>query len=118
MRSCGRRDAATFPKKLSFYSAPPCPAEYCARGSVYDVLKQGTHSPAAAAELTWQRRLDIAVGAARGLLYLHLSSEPIVHGDVRRGGVGGFLARLWAKLQQADRRTRMRSGAAKTTACG
>ncbi len=58
-------------------------AEYCARGSLYDVLKQGASSPAAAAELGCQRRLDIAIGAARGLLYLQLSAEPIVHGDVR-----------------------------------
>lgn len=57
-------------------------AEYCARGSLYDVLKQANRSPAAAAELTWRRRVDIAVGAARGLLYLHLSSPPILHCDV------------------------------------
>ena len=66
------------------YSRPSA-AEYCARGSLYDVLKQGACLPAAAVELTWRRRVDIALGAARGLLYLHLCSPAILHCDVRWG---------------------------------
>lgn len=79
-------------------------AEYCSRGSLYDVLKQGTRLPAAAAELTWRRRVDIALGAARGLLYLHLSSPAILHCDVRWAspalGLAGWVhLQLWG-LQQ------------------
>ena len=59
------------------------PAEYCALGSLYDVLRQGATSGACAAALTWPRRIGIALDAARGLLYLHLSTPAIIHSDVR-----------------------------------
>lgn len=71
--------------RMLFVALPA--TEYCARGSLYDVLRQAVRSPAAAAELTWRRRVDIALGAARGLLYLHLSTPPILHCDVRRLGL-------------------------------
>ena len=64
----------------------PPPAEYCARGSLYDVLRQGSQDPSAAAQLTVQRRLGMAFDAARGLLYLHARTpQPIIHQDVRQG---------------------------------
>ena len=59
------------------------PAEYCSRGSLYDVLRQASWRPECAAELTWQLRLSMAFDAARGLLYLHLRTPPIIHRDVK-----------------------------------
>ena len=47
----------------------------------YDVLRAAQRDPAAAAQLTWQRRLEMALDAAMGLLYLHRRSPPIVHRD-------------------------------------
>ena len=40
--------------------------EYCARGSLNDVLKRGLNSEAFAAQLDWQRRLGMALDAAKG----------------------------------------------------
>ena len=57
------------------------PAEYCARGSLYDVLQAARRQPAVAAQLTWQRRLSLAYDAAVGLGYLHNRSPPILHRD-------------------------------------
>jgi hypothetical protein len=61
----------------------PCTAEYCARGSLYDVLRRGRQDPARAAELTWSLRLAMAGDAARGLLYLHTATPAIIHRDVK-----------------------------------
>lgn len=57
------------------------PAEYCARGSLYDVLRAAATNPARAAELTWRRRLSLALDAAMGLLYLHSRSPTMIHRD-------------------------------------
>ena len=57
---------------------PAC-AEYCSRGSLYDCLAAAHDSPAAAAQLTWQRRLSMAVDGGTGLLYLHRRN--IIHRD-------------------------------------
>ncbi|KAK9811715.1 hypothetical protein WJX72_008890 [[Myrmecia] bisecta] len=63
---------------------PPCMvAEYCARGSVYDVYKHATESPAAAGELGWARRLKMALGAAKGMFYLHTRTPPVIHRDLK-----------------------------------
>ena len=58
---------------------PCCPAEYCSRGSLYDCLATAREQPAAAAQLTWPRRLAMAVDAAAGLFYLH--RRGILHRD-------------------------------------
>lgn len=47
------------------------------------MLRQGSNSPECAAALTWERRMGVALDAARGLLYLHLSNPPLVHCDVK-----------------------------------
>ena len=84
---------------------PPCIlTEFCARGSLAEVLAAGRTDPAAAAQLTWARRLAMAANAASGMLYLHSRPAPIVHrgmlvglawgwwerGYEGRGGVGGI----------------------------
>ena len=56
-----------------------CPAEYCSRGSLYDCLADARKQPAAAAQLTWHRRLCMAVDAGTGLCYLH--RRGIIHRD-------------------------------------
>ena len=51
--------------------APPClVSEYCAHGSLHDVLKEARCSPELAGELTWDRRLAWALGAASAMSYL------------------------------------------------
>ena len=60
----------------------PCallPAEYCSRGSLYDCLATAREHATAAEQLTWRRRLAMAVDAGAGLLYLH--SLSIIHRD-------------------------------------
>lgn len=57
--------------------------EYCARGSLNQVLQIGNSSPEKAAELTWARRIGIAADATRGMLYLHNRSPPILHRDLK-----------------------------------
>lgn len=57
--------------------------EYCARGSLCDVLKRASHSPAAAAALDWPRRLAMALDAAKGMTYLHSSDPPVIHRDLK-----------------------------------
>lgn len=48
----------------------PADAEYCGRGSLTQVLQEGLKSPQRAAQLTWPRRLRMALDAAKGMLYL------------------------------------------------
>ena len=69
------------------HAIPLCPrhlhscqaAEYCRRGSLYDCLASAREQPPAAAQLTWRRRLGMAIDAGAGLLYLHRRS--IIHRD-------------------------------------
>ena len=45
---------------------PPCiVTEFCARGSLYDVLKKARTSPALAQQLDWSKRLSMALDAAK-----------------------------------------------------
>lgn len=46
----------------------PCPTEYCERGSLYDILHAAAQSRSAAARLSWDLRLGMAIDAATGLL--------------------------------------------------
>lgn len=43
-------------------------AEYCARGSLADVLRAAKASPSKLAQLTWLRRLNMALDATKGML--------------------------------------------------
>ncbi|KAI7844168.1 hypothetical protein COHA_002303 [Chlorella ohadii] len=58
---------------------PALITEYCSRGSLYDCLAAARDNPAAAAQLTWHRRLSLAADAGAGLLYLH--HRNIIHRD-------------------------------------
>lgn len=58
--------------------------EYCLKGSLHEVLQQAKDSPACASELTWQRRLHVALDAAKGMLYLHSNKPtPVIHRDLK-----------------------------------
>ncbi|GAB4815773.1 hypothetical protein N2152v2_002819 [Parachlorella kessleri] len=75
------------PNVLSFLAvckAPPClVSEYCPRGSLYDLVAAARASPAALNQLTWLRRLQMAMDAASGMWYLHSRQPPVVHRDLR-----------------------------------
>lgn len=69
---------------------PPClVTEFCERGSLTDCLRAARGDPAVAAQLTWRRRLTMAIDAALGMAYLH--SRSIVHrcDGLERVGTGG-----------------------------
>ena len=51
--------------------------EFVARGSFYDVLHR--NSP----ELTWTRKLNILIGSACGMTYLHEQIPPMLHRDLK-----------------------------------
>ncbi|KAI7840638.1 hypothetical protein COHA_005659 [Chlorella ohadii] len=75
------------PHCVSFFAMcrnPPCMVtEYCARGGLDAVLAEARRNPAAAAELTWRRRLSLLLDAACGMLYLHYRSVPVLHRDLK-----------------------------------
>ena len=44
---------------------PMIVSEWCPRGSVYDILQKAAIFPTAAAQLTWRRRLNMSLDAAK-----------------------------------------------------
>jgi serine/threonine protein kinase len=58
---------------------PAIVVEFCTRGSLFAVLQRSAKpgSP----ELTWRVRLQMALGAAAGMLYLH--GVPVLHRDLK-----------------------------------
>ena len=67
-------------------SATSSPLLCCVAGSLNDVLKRARSSPLLAAQLDWARRLNMALDAAKGMLYLHSCSPPIIHRCLCAGG--------------------------------
>ncbi|GAB4823443.1 hypothetical protein N2152v2_010489 [Parachlorella kessleri] len=69
---------------LGVCPTPPCVvSDFCSRGSLNDVLRAAKQYPAKAAQLDWVRRLNMALDAAKGMLYLHLHSPPIIHSHLK-----------------------------------
>ncbi|GER36995.1 protein kinase superfamily protein [Striga asiatica] len=58
--------------------------EYAPNGSLHDILHGAQPGPI----LSWSQRVKIAVGAARGLEYLHEKAQPhIIHRDIKSSNV-------------------------------
>lgn len=51
-------------------------AEYCNRGSLADVLRAARTDPGRLAQLSWLRRLGMALDACKGMLHLHKKGKP------------------------------------------
>lgn len=75
---------------MGIVSSPPAVVtEYCARGSLTDVLRAAREqmlndqSKMATRELTWKRLLGMAADAATGMLHLHARAVPIIHRDLK-----------------------------------
>ena len=62
---------------------PAVVTEYCARGSLNDVLKKCLAKPELTVQLDWVRRLGMALDAAKGMNYLHSSDPPVIHRDLK-----------------------------------
>ncbi|XVF07400.1 hypothetical protein REPUB_Repub06bG0135700 [Reevesia pubescens] len=74
--------------------------EHATMGSLHDVLhgRKGVQGAEPGPALTWNQRVKIAFGAAKGLEYLHEKVQPsIVHRDVRSSNVllfDDFMAKI------------------------
>ena len=71
---------------LGFCTVPPSIAtEYCARGSVFDILQEADATPTGplAQQLNWPRRVKMVIDAAAGMLYLHTRTPVIIHRDIK-----------------------------------
>ncbi|KAJ6826271.1 GDSL esterase/lipase [Iris pallida] len=69
--------------------------EFVERGPLRDHL----YGPAAKPRLSWKRRLEICVGSARGLHYLHTGSSQgvVIHRDIKSSNIlldGGYAAKV------------------------
>ncbi|GAY35551.1 hypothetical protein WN944_025247 [Citrus x changshan-huyou] len=64
--------------------------EHASKGSLHDILhgKKGVKGAKPGPILSWAQRVKIAVGAARGLEYLHVKAEPrIIHRNIKSSNV-------------------------------
>ena len=63
--------------------------EYAEGGSLWDLLSGPV-------ELPFARRLEVALDAARGLLYLHTCKPQVLHRDIKGCDTARTLAAAWA----------------------
>ncbi|OMO72078.1 hypothetical protein COLO4_27834 [Corchorus olitorius] len=57
--------------------------EYMPNGTLFDHLHFADQRQQQQSTLSWNQRLEICIGAARGLHYLHsATTHPIIHGDI------------------------------------
>ncbi|GAA0161516.1 hypothetical protein LIER_17813 [Lithospermum erythrorhizon] len=64
--------------------------EYASNGSLHDILhgRKGVKGAQPGPVLSWGQRVKIAVGAAKGLEYLHEKAEPrVIHRDIKSSNV-------------------------------
>ncbi|KAL3508226.1 hypothetical protein ACH5RR_033608 [Cinchona calisaya] len=64
--------------------------EYAPNGSLHDILhgRKGVKGAQPGPVLSWVQRVKIAVGAARGLEYLHEKAQPhIIHRDIKSSNI-------------------------------
>ncbi|KAF8095466.1 hypothetical protein N665_0332s0047 [Sinapis alba] len=64
--------------------------EYASNGSLHDILhgRKGVKGAQPGPVLLWNQRVKIAVGAARGLEYLHEKTNPhVIHRDIKSSNV-------------------------------
>ncbi|XP_020211905.1 pto-interacting protein 1 [Cajanus cajan] len=64
--------------------------EFASNGSLHDILhgRKGVKGAQPGPVLTWTQRVKIAVGAAKGLEYLHEKADPhIIHRDIKSSNV-------------------------------
>jgi len=52
-------------------------SEYCYGGTLFSLLHESK------AMLSWQQKIEIARQMAQGMLFLHTSSPPIIHRDLK-----------------------------------
>jgi Protein tyrosine and serine/threonine kinase len=57
--------------------------EYCSKRSVDTILAGAVNDPKLAKQLDWVKLMSMACDAAKGMLYLHTRSPPIVHRDLK-----------------------------------
>ncbi|CAH0520328.1 unnamed protein product [Peronospora belbahrii] len=71
--------------EAGFYRGSICIiSEYCARGSLRDVLKQQAPD---VKNLNWPTKLRLALGISHGIQYLHNANPPMIHRDLKSPNV-------------------------------
>jgi hypothetical protein len=98
------QDSIGHPNVVALYAVcPTTPAlvmEFCERGSLLQMLREAKDGNAELRkELTWKRRVTMAVDAACGVLHLHDREVPILHRDLRSPNL--LVAKDW-KVKVAD----------------
>lgn len=69
--------------EAGFYRGSICIiSEYCARGSLRDVLKRANVK-----QLSWPTKLRLALGICHGIQYLHNANPPMIHRDLKSPNV-------------------------------
>lgn len=69
--------------EAGFYKGSICIiSEYCARGSLRDVLMRSNIK-----HLSWSTKLRLALGIAHGIQYLHNANPPMIHRDLKSPNV-------------------------------
>ncbi|KAL4421962.1 hypothetical protein ABPG77_007904, partial [Micractinium sp. CCAP 211/92] len=84
-KECALMASLRHPNVVQFMGVSAMPpamiSEYCGRGSLNDVLKACSNSRSRTAQMTWLRRLNMALDATKGMLYLH--RRGIIHRDLK-----------------------------------
>eukprot|EP01094_Clydonella_sp_ATCC50884_P029028 TRINITY_DN892_c0_g1_i1.p1 TRINITY_DN892_c0_g1~~TRINITY_DN892_c0_g1_i1.p1 ORF type:complete len:569 (-),score=165.69 TRINITY_DN892_c0_g1_i1:308-2014(-) len=82
--------------------------EFCEHGSLFHALQKGP--------MPWTRRTSMTLDVARGLLYLHTRTPPIVHRDVKSLNV--LVTKEWKGVVSDFGLTKVKECARLDTRCG